>query len=155
MPRFYTARRDEMHRILGKPPTEKKVWHGTGSTPPEKIYKDKQDGFMMQKSTLANMWGVGIYFADKASYSNSYAFREGTSRQMMLVTLLVGDAITLPSDRTLKCAKPGPHVWKLPACLGCTYLMRTISREFRDGNMCFKASLARVVPRSARQGGRQ
>jgi O-acetyl-ADP-ribose deacetylase (regulator of RNase III) len=104
--RLYQTRRDEMQRMLGEPPLELEVWHGTGTTNPEKIYKDKQDGFMMQLSR-PGMWGKGIYFADKFSYSaeangGRYAFQTGDEKQVMFVKLLAGAVEVMDPNRDLK-----------------------------------------------------
>ena len=50
---------------------------GTGKTDPADIYTDQQDGFMMQHAGDKNLWGKGIYFAEKAAYSNvdQYVFQ--------------------------------------------------------------------------------
>ena len=106
--RLYQTRRDEMERMLSEPPLELEVWHGTASTNPEKIYKDKQDGFMMQLSS-DGMWGKGIYFADKFSYSDDasgphgrgFAYKTDGEKQLLLVKLLVGTMVNLPA-RSLK-----------------------------------------------------
>ena len=42
---------------------EKRLWHGTSTTHPDKIYKDTQDGFRLALSGDTNMWGKGLYFA--------------------------------------------------------------------------------------------
>ena len=99
---FYSEHRHNMQQLLGKVPHEEEVWHGTAAAKPEAIYKDIQDGFMMQKSSESNMWGKGIYFAKNASYSNNYAHHTGMSKQLLFVRLLVGDAIEMNSDKTLK-----------------------------------------------------
>ena len=50
---------------------------GTGKTDPADIYTDQQDGFMTQHAGDKNLWGRGIYFAEKAAYSNvdMYVFK--------------------------------------------------------------------------------
>ena len=54
------------------------------------------------------MWGKGVYFAASAAYSNSgYAFEAGSVRgqagckQLLLASVLVGDAARVPSDKSL------------------------------------------------------
>ena len=70
------------------------MWHGTGQTDPKRTYADRQGVFMMQFCTKG-MWGRGLYFDEKASYSHSYAHCcPGSShRQFMLTTLFSGDEI--------------------------------------------------------------
>ena len=92
---------------------ERRVWHGTSSLEPSAIYDDRQDGFMMQFSKQG-MWGRGIYFAQRSSYSHSYAHKpvwdqknrprsdgKDDEREMFLAKLLVGDEVKLNSDRSL------------------------------------------------------
>jgi hypothetical protein len=108
---YYCSKRERMAKLAGGPPSEVSVWHGTRTTDPRGIYEDRQDGFMMQFSN-GGMWGRGIYFAENASYSNTYSYQAaplGQARQFMLAKLLSGDEIRMPSNRSLtKCpAKPG------------------------------------------------
>jgi len=100
---------------------EQSVWHGTSELDPTIIYNCKQDGFMMQFSQ-AGFWGRGIYFADKASYSHSYAYKPNVSRssintfsvteerptakagerEMFLAKLLIGSVIFIDRDESLQ-----------------------------------------------------
>lgn len=81
---------------------ELSVWHGTSSLNPDVIYKDQQDGFMMQLSQQGQ-WGRGIYFSERAGYSDPYSFKPFNKytetlqqdRELFLVKLLVGDSIFL------------------------------------------------------------
>jgi len=81
---------------------EYSLWHGTSSLNPDVIYKDRQDGFMMQLSQQG-MWGRGIYFSERASYSDPYSFKPFNKytdtlqqdRELILVKLLVGEEIFL------------------------------------------------------------
>ena len=78
------------------------VWHGTSSLNPDVIYKDSQDGFMMQLSQQGH-WGRGIYFSERAGYSDPYSFKPFNKytdtiqqdRELYLVKLLVGEEIFL------------------------------------------------------------
>jgi len=99
--KFYTGQKNNMELLLGHAPSQKVVWHGTKDIDPAKIYKDKQDGFMMQKSSQNNMWGKGIYFAKNASYSDNYAYKCSRTKQLLLVKLLVGDSVKLQNDSSL------------------------------------------------------
>jgi hypothetical protein len=47
----------------GKTPKEMKLFHGTGKTPSDIIWADKEDGFNINYSSDSNMLGRGIYFA--------------------------------------------------------------------------------------------
>ncbi len=86
--------------------TELAVWHGTSSLEPSVIYSDTQDGFMMQYSR-PGLWGRGLYFATKSSYSHRYAFKPdesltpyGDEREMFLAKLLVGNAVEMNRDES-------------------------------------------------------
>ena len=69
---YYYMRRRRMTKLLrGRSLNEQSVWHGTSARNPASIYEDEQDGFMMQYAA-EGMWGRGLYFADKAEYSNNY-----------------------------------------------------------------------------------
>ena len=98
----YCANVETMAHILKRRPAQRQVWHGTGTVDPAKIYKDAQDGFRVAMSGDRNMWGRGIYFADKAKYSDGYAYKKGAVRTLLLVSLLVGDALEMPPDGSLK-----------------------------------------------------
>jgi hypothetical protein len=105
----YSMRKALMSEVNGKDPNEKSVWHGTRGNDPKVIYEDKQDGFMVQHSQ-AGLWGTGIYFAENASYSDSYAHNcGGGQKSFMLTKLLSGEETHIPSDGSLKMCpdKPG------------------------------------------------
>ena len=92
---------DRMKRKCGGEINEMLLFHGTRNTPPSSIYKD-EEGFDMRFGRTG-MWGVGNYFAVKASYSDNYAhyLSDGT-HQMFLAKVLTGKSIQLPSDETLR-----------------------------------------------------
>jgi hypothetical protein len=79
---YYCLRRERMTKVNKRMPLEASVWHGTGNprdrssggTDPAMIYKDVQDGFMMQYCK-SGMWGVALYFAENASYSHDYSYK--------------------------------------------------------------------------------
>ena len=78
---YYCLRKERMTKVNKRVPLEASVWHGTGNprdksaggTDPAKIYTDVQDGFMMQYCK-SGMWGVALYFAEKAVYSHDYSY---------------------------------------------------------------------------------
>ena len=92
---------------------EKELFHGTNSTPPEKIYKSEQ-GFDFRYSSMG-MWGTGTYFAVNASYSNSYAFQSGRNKQMILAKVLTGETVHCPPDNALK-KPPRKILWMKAQC---------------------------------------
>ena len=86
---------------------EEEVWHGTSGLNPDIIYNDQQDGFMTNYSRQG-LYGRGIYFADRFSYSDCYSYRVQTglqppdpdqqyqeNREIFLVKLLVGKAVKM------------------------------------------------------------
>ena len=81
---------------------EKELFHGTSGTLPEKIYADEEEGFDMRFSR-SGMWGQGNYFAEKASYSNNYAYRHPDGiKQFFLAKVLTGDSIQLQPNNMLR-----------------------------------------------------
>ena len=81
---------------------EKELFHGTSGTVPEKIYVDEEEGFDMRFSR-SGMWGQGNYFAEKASYSDNYAYQDPNgTKQLFLAKVLTGDSIELKSDTKLR-----------------------------------------------------
>ncbi|KAI2502804.1 hypothetical protein MHU86_11628 [Fragilaria crotonensis] len=113
---YYSFHRDRL-AMNGVDHNEKSVWHGTSSVDPSAIYNDRQDGFMMQYSQ-SGLWGRGIYFAEKSSYSYSYSYqpwlgaagfllssspRAGAvdeEREMFLTKLLVGKEVLMDRDES-------------------------------------------------------
>jgi len=97
----YSQHSQRMSRKNGNKSNEKLLFHGTRDTLPSSIYQD-EEGFDMRYSN-PGMWGIGIYFAVKASYSDRYAhlLPDGT-KQLLLAKVLTGDSIELPSRRDLR-----------------------------------------------------
>ena len=82
--------------------SERELFHGTSGTLPEKIYADEEEGFDMRFSRRG-MWGQGNYFAERASYSDNYAYQHPNgTKQLFLAKVLTGDSIELKSDEKLR-----------------------------------------------------
>jgi hypothetical protein len=81
---------------------EKRLFHGTRGTPPPTIYTDEA-GFDMRFSGNG-MWGIAIYFAQNASYSNGYSSSTSDGyKQMFMPSVLVGDCIhIMPNNGSLR-----------------------------------------------------
>ena len=80
---------------------EKELFHGTRHTKPAQIY-DNEEGFDMRFSR-DGLWGQGSYFAENASYSDSYAFDcPNSEKQMFLARVLTGDSADIPPDSNLR-----------------------------------------------------
>ena len=97
-----------LQELTGKPIKKMRLFHGTNTTAPEIIYKDKEEAFNINYSSDNNLLGRGIYFAEKSEYSTSYAYTEvdkklgifgfGTSsaKSMFMCEVLVGDSEKCP-----------------------------------------------------------
>ena len=71
---------------------ERYLFHGTRSTDPRQVVQS-DSGIDFRYSARNNrlMWGNGAYFAENASYSNSYSYDLGNRRkQMLIVSVLTG-----------------------------------------------------------------
>ena len=79
---------------------ERLLFHGTSETPPEKIYKSEK-GFDFRFANKG-LWGEGSYFAVNASYSDTYAYKVGETKQMFLALVLTGASYHGEQDRSLK-----------------------------------------------------
>ena len=87
---------------------EKYLFHGTGTTPPEKIYKAEQ-GFDFRYSSDDNLWGTGTYFAVNACYSDRYSYASGNERCMFLAYVLTGETCECKPDRQMRKPPCKPH----------------------------------------------
>ena len=103
---YYCMRRRRMTKLAGgRDLAEESVWHGTSVHDPALIFRDEQDGFMMQHC-VQGMWGRGLYFAENASYSQKYSHglsgKDANERSFLLAKLLVGDSVhIMPNDNSL------------------------------------------------------
>jgi len=73
------------------------LFHGTGNTAPEVIWRD-EDGLDF-KYANAGLWGKGVYFAEEAWYScQKFSYQvPGTQRRMLFICrVLVGDPEKMP-----------------------------------------------------------
>lgn len=67
------------------------------------------------------MWGMGLYFAEKASYSNAYAFRTAQGQKsILLAKLLAGEEVHLQSDSTLRMPPDKPDGRRYDTVTGTT-----------------------------------
>lgn len=74
----------------------KHLFHGTRETAPKLIYSS-EDGLDIRFSN-AGAFGTGIYFADNAAYSHTYAHTTQKGEfQMFLSLVLVGETVALQS----------------------------------------------------------
>ena len=99
----FSFSKERMHEQNKGIVNEKQLFHGTRSTPPERIFKSRQ-GFDFRYCTRG-MWGTGTYFAVNASYSDNYAFCSAGAKQLILAKVLTGE--------TYQCS-PNPELKKPP-----------------------------------------
>ena len=96
----YVMTRDRMSRKNNGKINERELFHGSRKCRAHIIY-DSEEGFDMRYSSQG-MWGKANYFAEKASYSNSYAYElTDGSREILLAKVLTGDSCKCASDRNL------------------------------------------------------
>ena len=79
------------------------LWHGSKNTDPLTLV-DNYSSALSTQFAEKGMWGNGIYFAENASYSNSYAFKKtfSNTKYLLLCKVFVGDAIELMPDSNLR-----------------------------------------------------
>eukprot|EP01047_Picozoa_sp_COSAG01_P037451 COSAG01_NODE_2976_length_6765_cov_22.300480_4_plen_768_part_00 len=134
----YRRNKDEMRDVNGTDPLEMWLWHGTGNLNPEVIYKDRQDGFDMRHAKEGkNLWGRGLYFAEKAAYSNNskYAYMRdvavpgatdntGGYTELLLAKVLVGEVADMgrKTNRglTMPPTRGGADELRYDTVKGCT-----------------------------------
>ena len=82
---------------------EMRLFHGTRTNPPEKIYRSEH-GFDFRFGS-SGMWGRGAYFAVNASYSSNYAYRSVDptclGRQIFMAYVLTGHSKKTRADSSL------------------------------------------------------
>ena len=90
---------------------ERLLFHGTRATDPKKIITSEK-GFDFRYSSENGLWGKGLYFAVKASYSDAqFAFHtpQGT-KQVFVGRVLTGRSVYIPRpNRELKEPPKLPH----------------------------------------------
>ena len=97
----YVMTRNRMSRKNNGRINERELFHGSRNCRAHNIY-DSEEGFDMRYSS-EGMWGQANYFAEKASYSNSYAYElTDGSREMLLAKVLTGDSCKCESNRKLR-----------------------------------------------------
>ena len=78
---------------------EMRLFHGTRTNPPEKIYRSEH-GFDFRFGRFG-MWGKGAYFAVDASYSANYAYMSSSGRQILMAYVLTGHSKKMHPDSTM------------------------------------------------------
>ena len=86
----YQLAKQRMHRKNKGQANERELFHGTRCTKPEMIYSSEK-GFDMRFANKG-LWGTGTYFAEKAIYSDGYAYLKSSlsPRQIFLAKVLLG-----------------------------------------------------------------
>ena len=90
----YSFAKKQMYKKNKGCVNEKHLFHGTRTTPPEKVFRsEKGVDFRFSREGL---WGMGSYFAVNASYSDRYAYHTtalgSNERQMLICKVLTGDS---------------------------------------------------------------
>ena len=83
------------------PQIEHLLFHGTKNLHPGTLICS-QEGFDPRMAGSQNMWGPGAYFAEDASYSDMYAYRQGAERQLLVASVALGSCFdfgTVTSQR--------------------------------------------------------
>ena len=97
----YIQHKTRMNRKNDGRVHERKLFHGTSDTRPEKIYQS-EEGFDMRFSR-DGMWGQANYFAVAANYSDQYAYqRSDGQREILLAKVLTGDSYCCEPDSSLR-----------------------------------------------------
>ena len=97
----YVVTRNRMNRKNNGRINEKELFHGSRMCRAHNIY-DSEEGFDMRYSS-EGMWGQANYFAEKASYSNAYAYELSDGcREILLAKVLTGDSCKCTSDKRLR-----------------------------------------------------
>ncbi len=106
------AHRMQKMQEKGKPLNEKKLFHGSHKTPPVDIY-ESDEGFDFRFSADGGLWGRGVYFAVKASFSNHYSYRDQKGlKQIFLASVLTGETCWMDKEDkslTMPPLKPGSN----------------------------------------------
>ncbi|EEU04115.1 poly polymerase, catalytic region domain-containing protein [Dictyostelium discoideum AX4] len=95
-------RLNEKYQVSNLDFLESTLFHGTRANDPKLIFSSKV-GFDIGKSSFGN-YGIGLYFALNASYSNNYSFEESPTsgcKQMFLCRVLLGNSAP-PTQKELK-----------------------------------------------------
>ena len=88
-------------------PETKLLFHGTGTTKPEIIYKGVSENFNVLCSGKG-YWGFGIYFACKAVYScDSFIYEESPGHFSLLVAeVIIGNACDVGKNHNKDLKQP-------------------------------------------------
>jgi len=80
----------------------KLLFHGTRQTDPALIYEGKEEGFDMRYAN-SGYFGTGIYFHEKAEYSNGYKFQTNFLTSCMFIAeVLAGEYFLSPKNNSLR-----------------------------------------------------
>ena len=116
---------------------EQLLFHGTSKTPPSKIWQS-EDGFDLRYCRWG-MWGIGSYFAKKASYSDKYAYSYKRNyvqfREMLVANVLTGNSKFLPSNtESRQLTRPPVYT---EATAGCPEVLYDSVTGFTGGSQIY------------------
>ena len=67
------------------------LFHGTSMTEPEHIYNGYDESFAPRYSKNAGRWGIGIYFSNRAAYSNNgFSYVKDGYKSLFLASVSIG-----------------------------------------------------------------
>ena len=97
----YKQQKDWIHEKNNGVVNEKELWHGSRKSSADNIYAS-EEGFDMRHSS-EGLWGRANYFAEKASYSDKYAYTSTDgSKELLLAKVLTGDSFESQPNSTLR-----------------------------------------------------
>ena len=107
----YCQHKERIREKNGGAVNEIELWHGSKKSSSDNIY-NSEEGFDMRFSS-EGLWGQANYFAEKASYSDKYAFKstDGT-KELLLAKVLTGDSFESSPDPTLRMPPEKPRSLK-------------------------------------------
>ena len=103
----YAMTKCRMHKKNSGKINERKLFHGSRNARAECIYSS-EEGFDMRFS-IEGMWGHANYFAEKAVYSDFYAFHSEGIKEMMVALVLTGDTYKCGPDSNLRMPPEKPN----------------------------------------------
>ena len=104
----YSQHKERIHEKNDGVVNEIELWHGSRKSSSDNIY-NSEEGFDMRFSS-EGLWGQANYFAEKASYSDKYAFKsaDGT-KELLLAKVLTGDSFESAPDSSLRMPPEKPR----------------------------------------------
>lgn len=161
----YSQHKDRMHEKNSGVVNEKDLWHGSRKSSADNIYAC-EEGFDMRHSS-EGLWGQANYFAEKASYSDKYAFKStGSTKELLLAKVLTGDSFDSPPDGSLRMPPEKPKSSQLSSvqlknlrydsvtgvtCSCRVYMTYSNDKAYPAYLVCYSTTQKIPLPRTASQ----